>query len=242
LHFKQPNDKKMKRENQRYLTPTAIIDSDHQIIRNYARETAGASTEPVEMAVKLYLAVRDNILYDPYSPFYLPEHYRASYVLKRGRSFCVPKASLLCALGRACGIPSRVGYADVRNHLATKQLLDFIGSNLFVYHGFVEFYLEGKWVKATPAFNSSLCQKHKVPPLEFNGREDSLFQPYNRDHQKFMEYVKFYGIYADVPVDDIVAAWKKAYGEERVQAWIRRFEEEGDRSLSDFEKEDVLVE
>jgi transglutaminase-like putative cysteine protease len=232
----------MKKENQRYLAPTAIIDSDHKMIRDYAMETVGANTEPVEMAVKLYLAVRDNILYDPYSPFYLPEHYRASYVLKRGRSFCVPKASLLCALGRACGIPSRVGYADVRNHLATKQLLDFIGSNLFVYHGFVEFYLEGKWVKATPAFNSSLCRKHKVPPLEFNGRDDSLFQTYNLENQKFMEYVKFYGIYEDIPVDQIVAAWKKAYGEDRVRTWIKRFEEGGEQSLSDFESEEVIIE
>jgi transglutaminase-like putative cysteine protease len=205
-------------------------------------ETIRGSTEPVEKAVELYLAVRDNILYDPYSPFYLPEHYRASYVLKRGRSFCVPKASLLCAMGRACGIPSRIGFADVRNHLATKQLLDFIGSNLFVYHGFADFYLEGKWVKATPAFNSSLCKRHNVPPLEFNGREDSLFQPYNLDNQKFMEYVKFYGIDADVPVDQIVAAWEKAYGEERVKGWIKSFEERGDRSLSEFEKEDVFIE
>jgi transglutaminase-like putative cysteine protease len=232
----------MKKESQRYLTPTAIIDSDHKIIRDHAMETIRGSTEPLEMAVKLYLAVRDNILYDPYSPFYLPEHYRASYVLKRGRSFCVPKASLLCALGRACGIPSRVGYADVRNHLATKQLLDFIGSNLFVYHGFVEFYLEGKWVKATPAFNSSLCRRHNVPPLEFNGREDSLFQAYNLENQKFMEYVKFYGIYADIPVDQIVAAWKKAYGQDRVQTWIKRFEEGGEQSLSDFESEEVIIE
>jgi transglutaminase-like putative cysteine protease len=232
----------MKKENQRYLTPTTIIDCDHKVIRDYAMETAGASTEPVEMAVKLYLAVRENILYDPYSPFYLPEHYRASYVLKRGRSFCVPKASLLCALGRVCGIPSRVGFADVRNHLATKQLLDFIGSNLFVYHGFVEFYLKGKWVKATPAFNSSLCRRHKVPPLEFNGRDDSLFQAYNLENKKFIEYVKFYGIYEDVPVRQIVAAWKKAYGEDRVQTWIKRFEEEGEQSLSDFESEEVIIE
>ena len=224
------------------MAPTAIIDSDHRSIRDYAMQTASGCKEPVQMAVKLYLAVRDNILYDPYSPFYLPEHYRASYVLKRGRSFCVPKASLLCALGRACGIPSRVGFADVRNHLATKQLLDFIGTNLFVYHGFVEFYLEGKWVKATPAFNSSLCQRHHVPPLEFTGREDSLFQPYNLENQKFMEYVKFYGICADVPVKQIVAAWKEAYGQERVQIWIKKFEEKGDRSLSDFEREDVLIE
>jgi len=232
----------MENDSQRYLIPTSIIDSDHKSVRDYAMETIRGSTEPVEKAVKLYLAVRDNILYDPYSPFYLPEHYRASYVLKRGRSFCVPKASLLCAMGRACGIPSRIGFADVRNHLATKQLLDFIGSNLFVYHGFADFYLEGKWVKATPAFNSSLCKRHNVPPLEFNGREDSLFQPYNLDNQKFMEYVKLYGIDADVPVDQIVAAWEKAYGEERVKGWIKSFEERGDRSLSEFEKEDVFIE
>ena len=232
----------MEQEHLIYLTPTAVIDSDHKRVRDFAMETIDGSKDPLERAVKLYLAVRDRILYDPYSPFYLPEHYRASYVLKRGRSFCVPKASLLCALGRASGIPSRVGLADVRNHLATKQLIDFIGSNLFVYHGFVEFLLEGKWVKATPAFNSSLCRKHNVAPLEFNGREDSLFQPYNMENHKFMEYTKFHGIYADVPVGQIVAAWEKAYGEDRVQAWITKFEEEGAQSLSDFEKEDVLME
>jgi transglutaminase-like putative cysteine protease len=232
----------MENENLCFLTPTAMIDSDHKSIQDYARETISESKELIEVAVKLYLAVRDNIRYDPYSPFYLPEHYRASNVLKRGRSFCVPKASLLCALGRACGIPSRVGFATVRNHLATKQLIEFIGSNLFVYHGFVEFYLEGKWVKATPAFNSDLCKRHHVPPIEFNGREDSLFQAYNLQNQKFMEYVAFHGVYADIPVDRIVAAWEKAYGEDRVKNWIRKFEEEEGRSLSDFDSEDVLKE
>ncbi len=226
-------------EHQIYLTPTEIIDSHHRSVQDYARKVIGNSTDPVEMAVKLYRAVRDEILYDPYSPFYLPEHYRASYVLKRGKSFCVPKASLLCALGRACGIPSRIGLADVRNHLTTHQLLEFIGTDLFVYHGFVEFYLEGKWVKATPAFNRTLCERHHVPPLEFNGREDSLFQPYNLKNQKFMEYVAFHGVYADVPVDEIVDAWKRAYGEERVDRWIKLFEEKEGKSLSQFEDEEV---
>ena len=202
----------------------------------------GESKEPIEIAVKLYLVVRDKILYDPYSPFYLPEHYRASYVLKRGRSFCVPKASLLCALARACSIPARIGFADVRNHLATKQLIKFMGSDIFVYHGFVEFYLEGKWVKATPAFNIDLCRKHHVPPLEFNGREDSLFQAYNLQNQRFMEYVDFHGLYTDVPVDQIVVAWENAYGKDRVRNWIRMLEEGNDRSLSDFAKEEVLNE
>lgn len=232
----------MKEEFLPYLAPTAIIDSDHKSIRNYAVENIGGSTEPVEVAVKLYLAVRDGILYDPYAPFYLPEHYRASYVLKRGRSFCVPKASLLCALGRACGIPSRIGFADVRNHLATKQLIEFLGNDLFVYHGFTEFCLEGKWVKATPAFNSDLCKRHHVPPLEFNGREDSIFQPYNLQSQRFMEYVAFHGVYADIPVDQIVAEWEKAYGRNRVRDWIKRFEEAAGRSLADFGREEVLQE
>ncbi len=230
----------MEHEDSCYLTPTAIIDSDHESIQDFATKISNGMIDPVEIAVKLYLAVRDGILYDPYSPFYLPEHYRASYVLKRGRSFCVPKASLLCALGRACGIPSRIGLADVRNHLATKQLIEFIGSDLFVYHGFVEFYLEGKWVKATPAFNIDLCKRHHVPPLEFNGREDSLFQAYNLRNQKFMEYVAFHGVYADLPVDKIFAAWEKAYGKDRVRNWIKRFEEGGERSLSNFEREEVL--
>ena len=232
----------MKEEYLPYLTPTSVIDSDHPSIMDYARTTIQGIEDPVEMAVHLYLAVRDGILYDPYSPFYLPEHYRASYVLKRGRSFCVPKVSLLCALARACGIPSRVGLADVRNHLTTKQLIEFMGSDLFVCHGFAELYLEGKWVKATPAFNKELCEKHHVPPLEFNGREDSLFQPYNSKKQKFMEYVAFRGVYADVPVGEVVDAWKQAYGKDRINYWIKGLEEAKGSSLSDFEKEEVLEE
>ena len=222
-----------------YLTPTQIIDSDHPTIREYAMRTVGSSLDPIDRAIKLFRAVRDDIRYDPYSPFYLPEHYQASWVFQRGRSFCVPKASLLCALGRACGIPSRVGFATVRNHLATQQLLDFMGSDLFVYHGFVEFYLERKWVKATPAFNRELCWRHGVDPLEFNGREDALFQPFNKRNEKFMDYLEYTGTYADIPVSAIVEGWETAYGKERVRRWIRMFEERGGISLGDFEREDV---
>ena len=207
-----------------YLKPTYIIDSDSSEIREYAYMlTQGFKGTKIEMAKRIYYAIRDGIWYDPYTPFYLPEHYKASVVLRRGRGFCVSKASVLCALGRACNIPTRVGFADVKNHLVTKELLNFLGTDLFVYHGFVEFYLNGKWVKATPAFNRELCEKHKVPPLEFNGYEDSLFQPYNLEKKKFMEYVKYHGTFHDIPVDKIVSAWKEAYGKEKVEGWIRSF-------------------
>lgn len=224
-----------------YLEPTSIIDSDHPSIMAFAREASGLSRDLVEQAVHIYYAVRDGIRYTPYYPFYLPEHYRASNVLKSGQGYCVCKASLLCALGRALGIPSRMGFATVRNHLLTRQLQERMASDLFVYHGYVDFFLNGIWVKATPAFNKELCERHKVQPLEFNGLEDSIFQPFNLENRKFMEYVEFSGTYADIPVDVIVAAWEKAYGKERVRRWIREFEQAGAGSFSDFYQEEVVT-
>jgi transglutaminase-like putative cysteine protease len=219
-----------------------MIDSNHKKIIQHAMDLVkDLGEDPIEKAVKIYYAVRDGIWYDPYSPFYLPEHYRASNVLKNGRGYCVPKASLLCALGRACGIPSRIGFADVRNHLATKQLIEFFGCDLFVYHGFVEFYLEDKWVKATPAFNLELCQKHKVDPLEFNGHEDSLFHEYNQEKKLFMEYVTFHGTYEDVPLEAILRAWEEVYGKARLDGWIAELEKSGGKSSRNFDTETVLT-
>ncbi len=225
---------------QEYLKPTSIIDSDHPAIIAFAREAIGESQALVEQATNIYYAVRDGIRYDPYYPFYLPEHYRASNVLKSGRGYCVCKASLLCAMGRSLGIPSRVGFATVRNHLATKQLLEFLGSDLFVYHGYVDFFLNEQWVKATPAFNKELCERHRVAPLEFNGLEDSIFQPYNLENRLFMEYTDFLGTYADIPVEIIVAAWEEEYGRERVQGWIKGLEEAQGKKQKDFYQEDVV--
>lgn len=235
------NNKPDEVRHEKYLSPTSVIDSDHKDVAAYAMDViADAGKDEVDRAVKLCYAVRDGIWYDPYYPFYLPEHYRASNILRSGRGFCISKAGLLCALGRACGIPSRVGFATVRNHLASRQLIEFLGSDLFVYHGFTEFYLEGKWVKATPAFNAELCKKHRVRPLDFNGQEDSVFQEYNMDQQKFMEYVGYHGTYEDIPVNTIVAAWEQIYGKDRVRSWIHAFESSGGKSIRDFDKEDVL--
>ena len=223
-----------------YLNPTDIIDSDHPDVKAFAGKTAGDAEDPVERSVKLYYAVRDGILYDPYSPFYLPEHYRASRILETGRGYCVCKAALLCALGRACGVPSRVGFATVRSHLATRQLIEFLGCDLFVYHGFTEFFLEGKWVKATPAFNRELCERHRAAPLEFNGREDSIFQPCNLEKKKYMEYVADHGTYTDIPLEIILRAWDETYGKERVRVWVEMMEQAGAGSPRDFYSEDVI--
>lgn len=222
-----------------YLQATDIIDSDHPDIQAFAAEKSAGAKNPVDRAVRLYYAVRDGIRYDPYYPFFKPEHYRASNVLKAGRGFCIQKVSLLCAAARAVGIQARAGFATVRNHLATRQLLEFMGSDIFTFHGFTEFFLEGKWVKATPAFNRELCERHGVAPLEFNGREDSMFQPYNAERKKFMEYLQFHGSFADIPVEEIVHAFKKTYGRERVLGWIDGLERYGDARKGRFDTEDV---
>ncbi len=223
-----------------YLLPTSCVDSENLDVIEFAKVTAGDSMgDQVSTAIKLYYAVRDKIWYDPYYPFHLPEYHRASFVLKAGRAYCVPKATLLCALGRACGIPSRIGFATVKNHFVTKQLLEIMGCNLFVYHGYTEFFLEGKWVIATPAFNIELCRKFNVNPLGFNGREDSVFQQYNKEKELFMEYEKYHGTYADVPIDAILSEGNRVYGEARIKEWIKIFDESSDKSYRDFYDEDI---
>ena len=222
------------------LAPTDILDCGHPRVAEIAdRAAERAGGDPVRLAVDLYYFVRDTIWYDPYTPFYRPEHYRASNVLRRGRAFCIPKAALLCALGRAAQIPSRLGFATVRNHLATRELLDFLGTDLFPYHGFVEFFLQDRWVKATPAFNAELCRRHHVPPLDFDGREDSIFHPYNQERKRFMEYVEDHGTWNNVPLEAILDTWKRIYGRERIAHWIENHERNGDLRR-DFYREDVV--
>ncbi|MFO7640283.1 MAG: transglutaminase-like domain-containing protein [Candidatus Competibacteraceae bacterium] len=211
-----------------YLQPTVMIDSRHPAVLAFARQaTPLCRTDPAERAVSLFYAVRDKIRYDPYVAFYRPEHYRASATLALGRGFCVGKAVLLCALGRAAGIASRLGFADLRNHLAPRQLLDTLGSDLFVYHGYTEFWLHGRWVKATPAFNAELFLRQGAAPVDFDGRKDAVLPARTDDGQRFIEYLRDHGPQADVPVEAIVAAWRRTYGNERVEKWIAGFESGG---------------
>jgi transglutaminase-like putative cysteine protease len=194
-----------------YLAPGEFIDSSAAEVRAFAENEVGGASDDVSRAVKLYYAVRDKILYDPYYFGEARPYFRASDCLRAKRGFCIPKAALLAAGARSVGIPARVGYADVRNHLSTKKLLELIGGNLFIWHSFTELYLEGQWVKATPAFNLRLCERFGVRPLEFSGRHDSLFHEYDHGGRRHMEYVRQRGDYQDVPYEEIIADFKKMY-------------------------------
>ena len=193
-----------------YLKPGRYVDSAHPAVSAFARQNVQGGNDR-EKAVSLYYAVRDKIRYNPFLDFTKPQAFRASSVLEAGEGFCIGKAALLAACARTAGIEARVGFADVKNHLTTPRLAETMGSDLFVYHGYTELRIDGRWVKATPAFNLALCTRFRVKPLEFDGREDSIFHPFDEDERRHMEYLRDRGVYADVPVEEIQRAFREAY-------------------------------
>jgi len=193
-----------------FLKPGRFVDSDHPKVIEFARKHALGATDR-EKAVALYVAVRDGVRYNPFQNFTLDDAYRGSTCLERGEGWCVPKAALLAACARAAGIPARVGYADVKNHLTTPALTAKMGTDLFVFHGYTDLFLEDKWVKATPAFNLAMCKRFRVKPLEFDGREDSIFHAFDEDNRRHMEYVSFRDTHADVPADEIRRVFAETY-------------------------------
>jgi transglutaminase-like putative cysteine protease len=194
-----------------YLNPTWFVNSNAPEILALAREVAGASDDPVERACRLFYAVRDGIRYVAYNLDLEREALRASHVLVTGQGWCVSKSVLLAALCRAAGIPCRLGYADVRNHMATKKLREFMGTDVFYYHGFNEIHLRGRWVKATAAFNRTLCEKARLGTLEFDGIHDSIYHPFDLAGNRYMEYLHDYGPFAEMPYQAIIAKFQQVY-------------------------------
>ncbi|MHA1537699.1 MAG: transglutaminase-like domain-containing protein [Alphaproteobacteria bacterium] len=196
-----------------FLHPTYFMDFDNPEVRAFAESrTAGAKSD-VEKAVALFYAVRDEIRYNPYELKVEPYAYRASYTLKAGVGWCVPKGILMAAAARAVGIPARPGYTDVLNHLATKRFQKMMGTGVFSYHGYVELWLGGPWLKVTPVFNIELCEKFGVLPQDFDGTGDSLFQEFDGAGRKHMEYIKDHGVYDDLPLNEIMTDFDRRYGD-----------------------------
>lgn len=199
---------------EQYLRPGHYVDSDAPEVTAYAREAIGGAREPVERAVRLFDAVRDGIWYDPFVVTTNPADYRASAVVSSRGNWCVPKAVLLTAAARAVGIPARLGFADVRNHLQTPRLRERMGGvDDFVYHGYSDLYLDGRWVKATPAFNAELCARFGVAPIAFDGRSDALLHEYSADGSAYMEYGRDRGVHVDLPLADLLETFRATYGD-----------------------------
>ena len=195
-----------------WLAPTWFIDSDDEAVADFAAAAAGDATEPTEVAVRLFYAVRDGFRYDPYDVDHEPGAFRASTVVSSSSNWCVPKSVLLTAAARQRGIPARLGFADVRNHLTSEKLSAQMGTDLFAWHGYSELLLGDRWFKLSTAFNIELCQRFGVKTLDFDGTDDALMHPFDVAGNRHMEYVNQRGSFDDLPLDRILADFATIYG------------------------------
>lgn len=194
-----------------YLAATRFLDYEVPALRSFAQEAADGETDALAKAVKLFYAVRDGWRYDPFSMTLDPEDYVASRVLAKSAAYCIPKAILLAASARAVGIHAAIGLSDVVNHLTTEKLKTWMGSTYFMHHGYAVLHIEGRWVKAAPAFNIQLCDRFHVRPTEFDGRSDAVFQEYDARDRRHMEYVKDHGCWSDFPFEKVDADFRAFY-------------------------------
>lgn len=200
-----------------YLCATTYFDVDHPELRAAVEVVCHGAGSDLERGIRLFYWVRDNWRYDPFSARPEPEHHIASRVFSVDAGYCLPKAILLCTAARIVGIPSAIGLADVTNHLSSEKLKQSMGgSTLFVDHGYALLFLDGKWVKAVPAFNIQMCERFGVTPTEFDGRHDAILQEFDQRQRRHMEYLADHGVWSDFPFEKVMADWRAAYP---AQSW-----------------------
>jgi transglutaminase-like putative cysteine protease len=216
------------------LAATPTLDHDHPAVMAWTDAVIEDARTPVERAVKLFHAVRDGPLYDPYCCVPTVEALRASTTLEMGRGGCAAKAILLAACCRGAGIPARMGFADVRNHLATHHLEELMDSDVHPWHGYALLYLDGHWLRAMPAFNVRLCRRFGMEPVDWDGKRDSLLHPPDWKGRRWLEYLRDRGEHDDVPVDEMAATFRDMHPR-LVEESLRRLREGGD--ALDFERE-----
>ncbi len=198
--------------NQNALAPTFFMDYHEPSVQEFTRYHTQGLSDPKAQAIQLFKVVRDTFDYNPYNINLQKDAMRASEILKRESAYCNEKILVLAAALRSLGIPARLYFGNVRNHIATEKLQRLIKTDIMAFHGSVEIWLGDRWLKATPAFNTSLCHKLGVQPLEFDGENDAILQQFSTDGRRFMEYIKVHGSFDDMPYDLFVAELKKHYG------------------------------
>ncbi|MHA1723670.1 MAG: transglutaminase-like domain-containing protein [Promethearchaeota archaeon] len=196
-----------------FLRPTEFLDHDKKIVRETAFEITKGLNDEVEKAKKLFYFVRDEIKYNMYT--YMPKfksNLKASVTLRRGYGFCMSKAVLLSALGRAVRIPARIHMVDIINHRISQKIIDLMGTNIFFCHGYSELFIRGKWIKLTPAFDQSTAEKAGyLPNAEFDGEHDAMFSKYDEQGNLLIEYINDHGIFTDVPIEEIRRIFAEEY-------------------------------
>jgi transglutaminase-like putative cysteine protease len=196
---------------QNSLQPTYYFDCDHPDIRNAVQSITGECKNQVEALQRLFLFVRDQIPYNMYAVTGNPMYYKASKILEMGTGFCVQKAILFTALGRAAGVPSRLVLVAIRNHLTPPEVVKLLGGNVFFPHAYSQFFLEGRWINVAATYDQPLCARLGAAVPEFDGYHDTLLPAFDLDGHQFIEYIENFGIFDDLPWQLIVDKMPEYY-------------------------------
>lgn len=208
------------------LHPTRTIESAHPAVVALAADLCAGADTPAECAVRLFDHVRDRIRYTVHVDFADIEAYRASVTLQRGDGFCVPKSILLVALLRSRGIPARLHFADLRNRLVPDDLRALMGTDIFYFHGYVDLFLDGRWLKVTPSFDPVTCERTGIVPSVFDGRSDALLSPSDAHGHPQFEYLRDRGTRDDLPFEEMLATLYRRYPHYEPDAWHDAFVQE----------------
>ena len=198
------------------MQSTSNIDSDNALIINKAKNLIEGKSDIIEQSRSLFYFARDQIRYNPYSSLYPLE---ASETMSRGYGYCVQKPALLAVLARTVGIPARLGFINIRNHRLDADWIKIFATDVVVFHGFTELLIDGKWLKATPAFDLRMCEENGFIPVEFDGLHHAMLHSHDQNGDSHIEYLDPIGSYEDISVDNIIDAVTRAYGPKFLECW-----------------------
>lgn len=203
------------------LRPTIALDSDHPEVQRTTKDLISTCKDDTGKAVRLFYFVRDEIRYSPYMISVFLEDFKASRILRWKKGYCVQKAVLLAAMGRAAGIPSRLAFAKIKNHLMPQHILELTKSNVLPRHGYTQFLLNGRWIDLAPTFDKSLSEKNGLPLVEFDGKTHATLSSVNFKGEAWIEYIEKFPPYADLPFDWIVEKTSQLVGKDK-RPWLTR--------------------
>ena len=200
-----------KLKQDKYLQATKLINSNHFEIVQKTNELTSASDIPEEKARALFYFVRDQIRYvfhaDSDEKFY-----DAASILEKGRGFCTQKSILFCALARACEIPAGIHFYDIDDYTLPPNFVSLLRTRRLYRHGIVSLYLNGKWNNYDATLDIELVNRNNLIPVEFSPEHDCLMNEKTKSGEQHIEYVKDYGLCADVSFEEIKSWFKQYYG------------------------------
>lgn len=131
--------------DQTYLKPTLLLDYRHDDIQRLIEARGWRTLPPFEAIEAIYNFVRDDIDFG----YNRDDALSASQVLLDGYGQCNTKGTLLMALLRAVGIPTRFHGFTIFNELQKGAIPGYLFpfAPARIIHSWVEVYFEGRWLE-----------------------------------------------------------------------------------------------